>query len=301
MSKARDSKGRGKALDERHCHPVGRGRADKQDREGNSYTILGWLPPSKTSCSICWMDGHWKSQCKKPGTCRTRCGSRRLRCCNHRKKLRKFFPLRNIAVEKHKDDENPFNKYFPAVCLCDYGSISSQIRDANKKYLEEKRKDPDMFPELEPPLEEQQEVRYAASKKMARPDPVSDAKPGQDATMEARASDLQEMQKSAKRRTSNLLGRGQGTEVVNLEDESQKDESKKSDKQNIRTEEPSLPPGHWENRTQKDAQKEALRKKYEEHSEQKLRETLERSLGKGLSGHSSGTAVQSETSERRTK
>ncbi|OLP90151.1 hypothetical protein AK812_SmicGene28324 [Symbiodinium microadriaticum] len=250
VSKARDSKGRGKALDEWHCHPVGRGRADKQDREGNSYTILGWLPPSKASCSICWMDGHWKSQCKARDLS-YEMWEPALTVLQPKEKLRKFFPLRNIAVEKHKDDENPFNKYFPAVGLCDYGSISSQIRDANKKYLEEKRKDPDMFPELEPPLEEQQEVRYAASKKMARPDPVSDAKPGQ------------------------------GTEVVNLEDESQKDESKKSDKQNVRTEEQSLPPGHWENRTQKEAQKEALRKKYEEHSEQKLRETLERSLGKG--------------------
>ena len=64
VPKARDSKGRGKALDEWHCRPVGRGRVDKQDREGNNYTILGSLPPSNTLCSICWMDGHWKSQCK---------------------------------------------------------------------------------------------------------------------------------------------------------------------------------------------------------------------------------------------
>ena len=141
------------------------------------------------------MDGHWKSQCKARDLS-YEMWEPALTVLQPKEKLRKFFPLRNIAVEKHKDDENPFNKYFPAVGLCDYGSISSQIRDANKKYLEEKRKDPDMFPELEPPLEEQQEVRYAASKKMARPDPVSDAKPGQDATMEARASDLQEMQKS---------------------------------------------------------------------------------------------------------
>ncbi|OLQ07020.1 hypothetical protein AK812_SmicGene9685 [Symbiodinium microadriaticum] len=199
-------------------------------------------------------------------------------------KIRKFFPLRNIVVEKHKDDENPFNRYFPAVCLCDYGSISSQIREANRKYVEQKRQHPDMFPEMEPPVEEQQEIPYAASKKMARPEPAPEAKPGQDATMEARAADLQEMQR-------------QGPEVVNLEDESKVDESKKSDKQNIWTEAPPLPPGFWENRTQKEAQKEAFRKKYEEHSKQKLRETLERSLGKGSSGHSSGTAGQGETSE----
>ena len=64
VSKARDAKGRGKALDEWHCHPVGRGRADKQDKDGSDYTILGSLPPSRTLCSICWMGGHWKGQCK---------------------------------------------------------------------------------------------------------------------------------------------------------------------------------------------------------------------------------------------
>ena len=54
---ARDCKGRSKAMDKWHCYPVGRGRADKLDREGKPYTILGSLPPSKTMCSVCWMEG----------------------------------------------------------------------------------------------------------------------------------------------------------------------------------------------------------------------------------------------------
>ncbi|CAE7244446.1 unnamed protein product, partial [Symbiodinium microadriaticum] len=231
-------------------------------------------------------EAEWTSKTAKATTIRPGLVVRDVGTCAYGiavegEKIRKFFPLRNIVVEKHKDDENPFNRYFPAVCLCDYGSISSQIREANRKYVEQKRQHPDMFPEMEPPVEEQQEIPYAASKKMARPEPAPEAKPGQDATMEARAADLQEMQRSAKSK----------------KDESKVDESKKSDKQNIWTEAPPLPPGFWENRTQKEAQKEAFRKKYEEHSKQKLRETLERSLGKGSSGHSSGTAGQGETSE----
>ena len=60
-------------------------------------------------------------------------------------------------------------------------------------------------------------------------------------TMEATASDLLDRQSSAKTRRFNLLGQTQGSEVVNLEDDSQNEENKKlSEKQNIWTEAPPL-------------------------------------------------------------
>ena len=246
--RARDCKGRSKAMDEWHCYPVGRGRADKQDREGNPYTVLGSLPPSKTMCSVCWNEGHWKNQCKvrelvyelwEPA----------LTVLQPKEKLRKLFPMRNIVIDKNKDEKDQHSRYFPAISFVDYGAISSQIRDANKKFAEAKRKHPDMFPEIEPPAEEQGErsVPYAVSKKMAKPDPVSEDKPEQDATMETRKSALMDMQGSAKQRRSKVLDQAKSSEVVNLEDDSQNAESKKSSgkgKQNIWTEAPSLPPGH---------------------------------------------------------
>ena len=85
VSKARDAKGRGKALDEWHCHPVRRGRADKQDKDGSDYTILGSLPPSRTLCSNCWRVVTGKASAK-PGTSRTKCTNQRLWCCNQRRK-----------------------------------------------------------------------------------------------------------------------------------------------------------------------------------------------------------------------
>ena len=62
-------------------------------------------------------------------------------------------------------------------------------------------------------------------------------------------------------------------EVVNLEEIN---EEKAGSEPAIWTGATPLPPGHWEDRSRK----EALREKYEEHAKQKLRETLEKSMGK---------------------
>ena len=80
------------------------------------------------------------------------------------------------------------------------------------------------------------------------------------------------------------------------------------EQQNIWTEPPSLPAGHWENRPKKDEQKEALRKKLEEHQKQKLEEHQKQKLrntfeqhfaGKGSGGPSSGIAMEATPSENK--
>ena len=81
-------------------------------------------------------------------------GSPRSQYCSPKEKLRKFFPMRNVVQDKNKDDKDEYIKYFPAISFADYGAFSSQIRDANKKFLEDKRKNPEMYPEIEPPADE---------------------------------------------------------------------------------------------------------------------------------------------------
>ena len=66
-------------------------------------------------------------------------------------KIRKYFPCRNIVVEGKEREENPYNRYFPVVCLCDFGAIDSSVSKTNERFREDKRKNPHDFPCLEPP------------------------------------------------------------------------------------------------------------------------------------------------------
>ncbi|OLP92171.1 hypothetical protein AK812_SmicGene26070 [Symbiodinium microadriaticum] len=86
-------------------------------------------------------------------------------------KLRKFYPLRNIVIEKNKNERDEYSKFFPAISFVDYGAISSQSRNQNRKSADEKRKNPDLLPEIEPLAEEQEEesVAYAALLSAAKP------------------------------------------------------------------------------------------------------------------------------------
>ena len=98
-----------------------------------------------------------------------------LGACSHcfgpKEKLRKFYPLRNIVIEKNKNERDEYSKFFPAISFVDYGAISSQSRNQNRKSADEKRKNPDLLPEIEPLAEEQEEesVAYAALLSAAKP------------------------------------------------------------------------------------------------------------------------------------
>ena len=61
-------------------------------------------------------------------------------------KIRKYFPCRNIVVEGKEREENPYNRYFPVVCLCDFGAIDSSVSKTNERFREDKRKNPRDFP-----------------------------------------------------------------------------------------------------------------------------------------------------------
>ncbi|CAE7612634.1 unnamed protein product, partial [Symbiodinium sp. KB8] len=151
--------------------------------------------------------------------------------------------------DKYKDEKDEYQKYYPAISFADYGAISSQIRDINKKFLEEKRKNPEQYPEIEPPEDERGEesvssgdgvVPYAVSKKAAKP-----AASGQSKTMANRENDLLEMQDSAKKRRGKVLEKGsdkaQKTEVVDVEDDATSKKSSGKGKGTIWTSEPPLP------------------------------------------------------------
>ena len=123
--RARDCKCRSRAMDEWHRIPF----------SGRCH------PAKRCVAYVCWNEGHWKNQCKvrelvyelwEPA----------LTVLQPKEKLRKFFPMRNIVIDKNKDEKDEYSKYFPAISFVDYGAISSQIRDANKKFVEEKRKHP---------------------------------------------------------------------------------------------------------------------------------------------------------------
>ena len=100
-----------------------------------------------------------------------------------------------------------------------------------------------------------------------------------------------DMQDSAKKRRSKVLeksgDKSRKTEVVEVEDDAESKKSSGKGKQNIWTSEP-LPAGHWENRPRKDEQKEALRKKLEEHKKEKLEEYQRQKLRDTFKEHFGG-------------
>ena len=81
-------------------HPTGRGRLNRRGAENEATTtILGSLPPSKDLCSTCWSAGHWRRDCMANGLAYNMYEPA-LVVLQPKEKVRKYFPCRNIVVEK---------------------------------------------------------------------------------------------------------------------------------------------------------------------------------------------------------
>ena len=281
--KSQEVKGKSKSVDDFHCFPIGKGKMDKVSRFGTQYTVLGTLPPNKSMCSICWSEGHWKSGCPFKDMV-IELWEPALAVLVPADRLRKYYPCRNIVCERYQHDkDNNFQYYYPAVALVDYGAVNHRISEINtKRYREEKAKDPEGYPEIEPPederegrppLSKEQAMGYAASKKAAKPsDPEQ--------SMASHSEALLEMQDHAKKRRAKLLEKESKQKAIDVDEEStgkqEGSANKKArggkgqgDETGIWTKE-SLPPGHWQDRprsisSQSQEAKAALREKLEAH------------------------------------
>ena len=221
--KSQEVKGRSKSVDDFHCYPIGRGKMEKVTRFGVQYTVLGTLPPSKSMCSICWSEGHWKSGCPFKDMV-FELWEPALAVLVPAERLRKYYPCRNIVCERYQHDrDNNFQYYYPAIALVDYGAVSSQISEINsKRYKEEKSRNPEEYPEIEPPEDEREErpalsteqaMEYAASKKAAKPsDPEQ--------RMASHSEALLDMQDQAKKRRAKLLEKESKQKAIDVDDES---------------------------------------------------------------------------------
>ena len=202
----------------------------------------------------------------------------------------------------------------------DYGAVSSQISEINsKRYKEEKSRNPEEYPEIEPPEDEREErptfsteqaMEYAASKKAAKPsDPEQ--------RMASHSEALLDMQDQAKKRRAKLLEKESKQKAIDVDDEStSKKEGSASKKarggkgqggeSSIWTKEP-LPPGHWQDRprslpSESQEAKDALRQKLEAHKKEqeqleeyhkkKLRETIDTHFQKEASSKKEEPAAQ---------
>ena len=206
--KSQEVKGKSKSVDDFHCFPIGRGKMDKVTKFGVKYTVLGTLPPNKSMCSICWCEGRWKSGCPFRDMV-VELWEPALAVLVPAERLRKYYPCRNIVCERYQHDkDNNFQYYYPAVALVDYGAVNHRISEINsKRYRAEKAKDPEAYPEIEPPEDEREErpplsteqaMEYAASKKAAKPsDPEQ--------RMAVHSEALLEMQDQAKKRRAKQL------------------------------------------------------------------------------------------------
>lgn len=263
-------KGKSKAVDDWHCYPLGRGCMEKTDKHGNVYTIKGSLPPSKGMCSVCWTEGHWKKNCPVKEMV-SELWEPALTVLVPERKIRKFYPMRNIIYERHKDEKDEYRRYYPAVVFADYGAVSSRISEVNcKKYKEAKRKDPESYPEIEPPSDERGKgsIFLSPEEAVAYAMPKSGAKSSdQGSSMAKHEKELLEMQDSAKKRRTKLLEEGK-KEPIDVDAEPETPSK------------PALPAGHWENRPRREslspasseATKEVLRQRLEEHKKEQLEE-----------------------------
>ena len=182
-------------------------------------------------------------------------------------------PCRNIVCERYQHDrENNFQYFYPAVALVDYGAVSLQVSEVNtKRYKEGKSRNPEEYPEIEPPEDEREELpplstaqamEYAASKKAAKPsDPEQ--------RMASHAETLMDMQGEAKKRRAKLLEKESKQKAIDVDAEStgrqEGSTSKKArggkgqgDETSIWTKE-SLPPGHWQDRPRSSESQETKR------------------------------------------
>ena len=279
--KSQEVKGKSKSVDDFHCFPIGRGKMEKVTKFGVKYTVLGTLPPNKSMCSICWSEGHWKDGCPFKDVV-FELWEPALAVLVPADRLRKYYPCRNIVCERCQHDrENNFQYFYPAVALVDYGAVSLQVSEVNtKRYKEGKSRNPEEYPEIEPPEDEREErpplstaqaMEYAASKKAAKPsDPEQ--------RMASNVEVLMDMQDEAKKRRAKLLERESKQKAIDVDDESTSKKegsvSKKArggkgqgDETSIWTKE-SLPPGHWQDRprsSESQETKDALRQKLEAH------------------------------------
>ena len=311
--KSQEVKGKSKSVDDFHCFPIGRGKMEKVNKFGAKYTVLGTLPPNKSMCSICWSEGHWKTGCPFRDMV-VELWEPALAVLVPAERLRKYYPCRKIVCERYQHDkDNNFQYYYPAVALVDYGAVNHRISEINsKRFREEKAKDPEAYPEIEPP-EDEREGRPALSKEKAMESAVSKkaAKPSDpEQRMAVHSEALLEMQKEAKKRRAKQLEKESKEKAIEVDDESTgKQEGSASKKArggkgqgedaSIWTKE-SLPPGHWQDRprsisSQSQEAKAALREKldahrkeqdqksdaqqkeqeqFEEHRKQKLQKTI---------------------------
>ena len=300
--KSKEVKGKSKSVDDFHCYPIGRGKMEKVTKFGVQYTVLGTLPPNKSMCSICWSEGHWKSGCPFKDML-FELWEPALAVLVPAERLRKYYPCRNIVCERYQHDkDNDFQYYYPAVALVDYGAVSSQISEINsKRYKEEKLRNPEEYPEIEPPEDEREErpvlsteqaMEYAASKKAAKP---SDS----EQRMASHSEALLEMQDQAKKRRAKLLEKESKQKAIDVDDEStsrkEGSASKKArggkgqgSESSIWTKEPS--PGHWQDCPRSlpsDSQeaKDALRQKLEAHKKEQLEEYHKKKLRETIDTH----------------
>ena len=220
--KSQEVKGKSKSVDDWHCYPIGRGKMEKTTRFGVQYTVLGSLPPNKSMCSICWSEGHWKSECRLKEMV-FELWEPALTVLVPAERLRKYFPCRNIICERFQHEKDEYQRFYPAVAFADYGAVSSQISEINaKKYKDAKLRSPEEYPEIEPPEDERGErpvlsaeeaIPYAASKKAAKPsDPEQ--------SMASHSEAPLEMQDSAKKRRAKLLEKESKQKAIDVDDES---------------------------------------------------------------------------------
>ena len=216
-------------------------------------------------------------------------------------RLRKYYPCRNIICERcQHDKDNNFQYYYPAVALVDYGAVNHRISEINsKRYGEEKSRNPEEYPEIEPPEDEregrpplstEQAMEYAASKKAAKPsDPEQ--------RMASHSEALLEMQDQAKKRRAKQLEKESKKKAIDVDEESKEGSvSKKArggkgqgDETSVWTKE-SLPPGHWQDRPKSISSgsqeaKDALRQKLEAHKKEQLEEYHKQKLQKTIATH----------------
>ena len=311
--KSKEVKGRSKSVDDFHCFPIGRGKMEKVSKYGVPYVVLGSLPPSKSMCSICWSEGHWRSGCPFKDML-FELWEPALAVLVPAEKLRKYYPCRNIVCERYqRDKENDFMYYYPAVALVDYDAVSSQVSEINtKRYKEEKSRDPEGYPEIEPPEDEREgypalstekAMEYAASKKAAKPsDPEQ--------SMASHSEVLLEMQDQAKKRRAKVLEKESKQKAIDVDEESTGRKEGSSSKKarggkGQGGEGGTLPPGHWQDRPKaihsgsqeaKDALREKLEahKKEEAHRKEQFEESQKKKLRETIDAH-----FQKETSDKK--
>ena len=298
--KSQEVKGKSKSVDDFHCFPIGKGKMEKVSKFGVQYTVLGTLPPNKSMCSICWSEGHWRVGCPFKDMV-IELWEPALAVLVPAERLRKYYPCRNIICERYQHDkDNNFQYYYPAVALVDYGAVKHRISEINsKRYGEEKSRNPEEYPEIEPPEDEregrpplstEQAMEYAASKKAAKPsDPEQ--------RMASHSEALLEMQDQAKKRRAKQLEKESKKKAIDVDEESKEGSASKKarggkgqgDETSVWTKE-SLPPGHWQDRPKSISSgsqeaKDALRQKLEAHKKEQLEEYHKQKLQKTIATH----------------